>query len=348
MKKYIYITAIFLMQLLFGFCQNNEKNLSELMGPFLGQTLPDSVPVLFAPEFVSTGLNEGTITFTPDGKECYWSILFSGFETIVTSKIINGQWTRPVVASFSGRYYDGWPAIQPDGKRMFFHSTRPVMDSAAGITAKFNIWYIDKTSTGWSQPQPVNAPVNGSENSTCPSASKNGNLYISKRFNDGTEKLCRSELRNGVYQELEMLPDNVNILKDNFHGYISPDESFLIRPCYGRPDNIGAGWNYYITFRDNKNCWSDLINLGKEVNSVYCGGAPSVSADGKYLFFQGIAASGILDSLGHKLSLEEIIDQEIKIPARGSTDIYWIDANTIMKLINTTNLNKTKLTDKIY
>jgi len=159
-----------------------------------------------------------------------------------------------------------------------------------------------------------------------------GTLYISKRFSDGTEKLCRSELRNGVYQELKILPDNVNVLKDNFHGYISPDESYFIRICYGRPDNIGEGWNYYITFRKSDGTWSDLVNLGKEVNSVYCGGAPSISPDGNYLFFQGIAAASITDSLDRKSSLDELIDRDIKSPSKGSTDIYWIDAKIIEEL----------------
>ena len=345
MIKYICLAAILSLQLLLFSCGNIKKDPAAPKGPFFGLHCPDSVPGIFAPGFVSTGLNEGTITFSPEGNECYWSVLFSGFETIVTSRIENGHWTEPEVAPFSGRYYDGWPAFQPDGKRLFFHSARPVQDTMSGITARFNIWYVDKIPGGWSEPEPVNAPVNGSENSACPSASSNGNLYISKRFSDGTEKLCRSELIKGVYQELEILPDNVNILKGNFHGYISPDESFLVRPCHGRPDNIGAGWNYYITFRSNESLWSDLINAGPEVNSVYCGGTPSISADGNYFFFQGIVATGITDSLSRRLSLEEIIDQDIRTPSNGSTDIYWIDADAVRRLKDSASFNMPGLTD---
>lgn len=309
-----------------------KSDFPELSSSYFGQKAPGTTPDIFAPGMVSTGLNEVTLTFSPDGKECYWSILFSGFETIVTSKIENGKWTKPEIVPFAGKYYDGWPAMQPDGKRMFFHSSRPVADTSTGITAKFNIWYVVRMDNGWSEPRLVNAPVNGSGNSTCPSVTMNGNLYISKRFNDGSEKLCRSELRNGVYQELEILPDNINVLKDNYHGYISPDESYLIRICYGRPDNIGEGWNYYITFRKSNGTWSDLVNLGKEVNSVYCGGAPSISPDGKYLFFQGIADVSFTDSLDRKYALQELIERDIKSPSKGSTDIYCIDAKIIEEL----------------
>jgi hypothetical protein len=324
---------IFFIAVSFVACnQQKESELTVPGGFYFGQPNPTDKLEIFAPEIVSTGLNEGYITFSPDGKECYWSILFSDFVTIVTSKLENGQWTKPKVAPFAGKYYDGWPAIQSDGKRMFFHSSRPVADTSVGITAKFNIWYMDRTEKGWSDPVVVNAPVNGRENSTCPSVTRSGNLYISKRFSDGSEKLCRSELRNGFYQELEILPVNVNVLKDNYHGYISPDESYFIRICNGRPDNIGSGWNYYITFRKSDGTWSDLVNLGKEVNSVYCGGAPSISPDGKYLFFQGIAATSIIDSLDRKYSLEELIDLDVKSPQKGSTDIYWVSAKIMEEL----------------
>jgi len=299
---------------------------------FFGQELPANQLGIFAPGVVSTGLNEGAISFSPDGKECYWSILFSGFETIVTSKLENGTWTKPEVASFSGKYYDGWPAMQPDGKRMFFHSARPIADSSSGITAKFNIWYMDRQENGWSEPKIVNTPVNSSENSTCPSVTKNGTLYVSKRFSDDTEKLCRSEYINGSYQTLEVLPENVNVLKYNFHGYISPDESFLIRPMYGRPDNIGSGWNYYITFRDSLGKWSDLINLGKEINSLYCAGAPSISYDGKLLFFQARVAAKETFELDGRLNLKEMIEKEIKNHSNGSADIYWIDSKIVDKI----------------
>jgi len=330
MKKAL---ILFIIVYMFVACKQQKE--SELTVPgrfYFGQSNPTDKLVIFAPGIVSTGLNEGYIAFSPDGKECYWSVLFSDFVTIVTSKLENGKWTKPEFAAFAGKYYDGWPAMQPDGKRMFFHSSRPVADTSTGITAKFNVWYVDRTKNGWSDPVVVNAPVNGSENSTCPSVTRSGNLYISKRFNDGSEKLCRSVLHNGAYQELEILPENLNVLKDNYHGYISPDESYFIRICYGRPDNIGAGWNYYITFRKSDGTWSDLVNLGKEVNSVYCGGAPSISSDGKYLFFQGIVATSITDSLDRKYSLEELIDRDIKSPSKGSTDIYWIDAKIIEEL----------------
>jgi len=329
MKKARLWIMVILLCSLFGNAQNSQSGFTLGPEPYFGQTPPSIAAEIFSPGIVSTGLEESVVTFMPDGKECYWSILLSRFETILTSRLENGKWSEPEVAAFSGKYYDGWPAIQPDGKRLFFHSARPHADSAAGITAKYNIWYMDRTENGWSEPKIVGEPVNGSENSTCPSLTKNGTLYISKRFKDDTEKLCRSELVNGAFRELEVLPAHVNPLQYNFHGAVSPDESYIIRPLYGRKDTIGSGWNYYVSFRSCDGQWSELINLGKEINSIMCEGASSFSPDGKYLFFQARIPAKETLALERKHSLKELLDREIKNLANGSSDIYWIDAKII-------------------
>ena len=314
-------------------CNQVKKSDSPMpAAPFFGEITQVTEPVIFAPGYVSTGLEELVLTFTPDGRECYWSIMFAGFETILSSRLENGRWTEPEVAPFAGKYYDGWPSIQPDGKRMFFHSSRPVTDSTSGITSRFNIWYMDRTENGWSEPKILGAPVNGTETTTCPSVAKNGTIYVSKRFSNDTEKLCRAEYIDGAYTKLEVLPDNVNTLKNNFHGSISPDESYLVRPLYGRADNIGDGWNYYVSFRSKDGKWSDLINLGQKVNSLICSGATSFSTDGKFLFFQARAPFKLTYELDRKYSLKEMLDVELRSPGKGSSDIYRIDAKIIEEL----------------
>jgi len=311
---------------------SGEQGRKEYKGPYLGQPLPGNTPELLAPGFIDTGMEELVITFTPDGNECFWSVRFSGLETILTSRVEKGRWIEPEVAFFAGTWYDGWPVIQPDGKRMFFHSNRPVTNGTSGVTSTFNIWYLDKTASGWSDPQMLGIPVNGNDNTTCPSVTRTGNLYFSKRFADATEKLCRSEIKNGVYQEIEILPPAVNALELNFHGVISPDESYLIRPLYGREDNIGEGWNYYVSFRSPGGEWSDLINLGQAVNSIRCAGTTSFSCDGRYLFFDGLIVPDPIESLGRNYSLKELQERELRDPGKGSCDIYWMDAGFIETL----------------
>jgi len=70
--------------------------------------------------------------FTPDGREVYFSamdfsIRFS--EKVFVTTMIDGRWTRPRVASFSGDYFDGSPSMSSDGRYLFFSSARTLNQS---------------------------------------------------------------------------------------------------------------------------------------------------------------------------------------------------------------------------
>jgi hypothetical protein len=50
-----------------------------LSGPYLGQSLPDSIPQLFAPGVVSTGMFTRDVAISPDGKEIYFCVAIGNY-----------------------------------------------------------------------------------------------------------------------------------------------------------------------------------------------------------------------------------------------------------------------------
>lgn len=68
----------------------------------------------------------------------------------------NGRWRTPEVAPFSGRYSDADPFFTPDGSRFYFISNRPVVGKSQ---PDLDIWMIEKTGAGWSEPKNLDAPV---------------------------------------------------------------------------------------------------------------------------------------------------------------------------------------------
>ena len=72
---------------------------------------------------------------------------------------------------------------------------------------------------------------------------------------------------------------------DEFEGdvFVDREEPFVILVGFEREDNIGES-DLYISFKLENN-WSNVICLGKNVNSYGFDGSPSVTADGKYLVF---------------------------------------------------------------
>lgn len=72
-------------------------------GPYFGQKPPGTTPQIFAPGIVSTDAHEFGCSFSPDGKEFY----FTRRETprsptlIMVSKYVDGVWTKPEAAPFN-------------------------------------------------------------------------------------------------------------------------------------------------------------------------------------------------------------------------------------------------------
>ncbi len=87
MKNYFIILLLVKTTILLNLSYSQKNGLKGnnfpiFKGVYFGQTLPAIIPEIFAPGIVSTGMEESTITFTPDGKECYWTLL----------KRINTKW----------------------------------------------------------------------------------------------------------------------------------------------------------------------------------------------------------------------------------------------------------------
>lgn len=245
----------------------------------------DAKPVVFIPGVVSTPDDEFAPSFTPDGKTVYFS---SGSATeIYFSKLVNGKWSKPKMAAFSGSWKDMDPFISPDGNRLFFSSYRP-LDGAPQNKPQKNahIWYVDHLSGDkWSAPHHLGAPVNlEGINNYAPSVSRSGTLCF---FSPGRDinnkgKSYYAKWLGDHYDEPKVLSLNgANGVRDPF---ISPDESYLI---------FVSGNDLYISYHDG-NDWSAGQKLSAQVNSGDANGSPYVSPDGKMLYYTANHAPGIL------------------------------------------------------
>src|SRR4051794_31809929 len=82
---------------------------------------------LFAEGIINTDVDAYGPAFTPDGKTIYFvrRIKTTELEHIFVSRFVNGKWSEPQVAEFSGKYFDKEPFISPNGSQLFFASLRP-------------------------------------------------------------------------------------------------------------------------------------------------------------------------------------------------------------------------------
>jgi len=302
------LTPVALLFSTYAFATLTYDNWPDVAGPYLGQEPPGMMAEIFAPGIISTDRSEINSVFAPDRDEFYFTAWTreTGTKIMVTSQI-DGRWTAPEVASFSNHPTDVDLAISYDGKRVFFGTRRPRPGETEIREGVFDIWFANRTETGWSEEQYLGPVVNSGRSQIYPTVTRDGILYFQAVREEGYGKadIYRSRLIDGVYQTPENLGPVIN--SENYEGdvFVAHDESYLIVSVSGREDGFGEG-DLYISFRSLDGSWSPLKNMGGAINSDKRDFCPMVTPDGKYFFFSSKRV--------------------------GEGDIFWVDAKVINAL----------------
>jgi len=255
-----------------------------LEGDYLGQKPPEDRAELFGLGIISSiwGLHS-TAVFTPAGNEVYWApmMTFPGEiysrGGLLMMKRVNGRWTPPAWASFSGpNGEDDVPFFSPDGKRIYFISRRPLPGEKEKGTER--IWYADRTPDGWSEPRPLDPNVNSINKHWEFSLDREGNVYFAGQAPDslGLQDIYLARFSGGKYEKPVNLGEPINSAAVDDTPFIAPDGSYLV---------FERQFDLWVSFRGPDADWSEPVKLGAEVNSPSIELCPIVTADGKYLFF---------------------------------------------------------------
>jgi ribosomal protein L24E len=296
-------------------------------GPYLGQELPGGEPVIFAEGIVSTGLYTRDLAMTPDGNEIYFCSIVGNYAytAIFGTRLEDGRWTEPKALDFAcdPAWMNIEPFIHPDGSRFFFISNK---------SGNQDIWVADRTTNGWSDAWNLGEPVNSEAPEYFPSVTRNGTIYFT-REEPGTRasRIFRARPTGDGFEEPEQLPDRVNTTSAQFNAFIDPDERFLIVCVFGRKDSRGST-DYYITFRNEDDKWSALINMGALVNTD--GGleySPYVSPDGKYLFFMSSRKKPAQEVDILPITRERMMEMH-NSPGYGNPAVWWMESSFIDSL----------------
>ncbi len=301
-------------------------------GPWLGQSLPGGTPVLFGPGVVSTGLYERDLCASADGRELFWTLMGGDYSVLVGTRLQGGRWTRPEVLPFSGGpvTLDAEPTLTPDGRQLWFLSTRP-KDGSEPKRGWVNqdLWYVERTSQGWSEAKNPGAPVNSDQEEFFPSFTREGHLYFTRGTDGGkVSAIWRARRTAAGFQAAERLPDVINGAGPVFNAAISPDERLLVFCAARRPGNLG-GSDYWVSFRSADDRWSDPVNLGAPFNGPGLQAiAPGFSADGKHFFF---ATNRRTLPQGARRTYEGL-QQERTVPGNGNADVWWVATDVLERL----------------
>ena len=251
-----------------GFAQNKVFTCD-----YLCQTPPGDEPRIFAPGVVSlTNKNTHALQFSPDGQ----MLVISRYPDRTSYYMVhtNGGWSAPRRTSFTGKEV----SFDAAKRRLFYYDRGG------------DLCWVHYGDNGFSAPTRLGTNINTGETEYYPSITGQGNLFFSRngKWDQGRLMVARPEGED--FGAPVDLGDLVNAGGAS-HGFVAPDESYLL---FNSPRQGSYTKNdVWACFRQSDGKWSAPVNLGPRINcdamAVLC---PTVSPDGKYLFFTRLQEGG--------------------------------------------------------
>jgi Tol biopolymer transport system component len=242
----------------------------QLTGPYLGQSPPGMVAEVFAPDHISKmGRYEFAISFAPGGDRLLFTAQVPDeIVQVLQSRVIDGSWTKPEAVSLAaGARRDEMEAFfARDGRYVYFAPYDEGLD--------VRIWRVEIDGDRWVDPAPLTGPI-AEAPAFFPTSASSGTIYYT---NIAERKPYRARQANDGSWQPEPLA-----IEFGGHIFVAPDESFVLVDAR-RDDSRGKG-DIYVAFATADGGWTTPVNLGDGVNSEYSESCPSMSDDGKYLFF---------------------------------------------------------------
>lgn len=139
----------------------------------------EAAPVPWQPPTLSSDRFESHPALDPLTGDLYFvrsSPQFSGWRILV-SRCVAGEWQAAELAQFSGDGVEADPYIMPDGRRVYFISSRA--DPPEKTSDDLDIWYADRGADGsWGPPVRMPAPINSPAAEWFPRPDGQGRLYF--------------------------------------------------------------------------------------------------------------------------------------------------------------------------
>jgi WD40 repeat protein len=243
----------------------------------------------WAPPGISSPMFESHPAFDPRNGDLYFvrsSPQFAGWRILLARCGATG-WSSPVDAPFAGDGVEADPWFTPDGRSLYFISTR----TTDGIRrTDLDIWRVDRNAAGrWGTPERLPSPVNSTAQEWFPRLARDGWLYFGSGRPGGFGKtdIWRARRDAGGRWRVENLGPAINTARDEYEPLPSPD---------GRRMIVDSDGVYYES-RASGAGWTPRVRLGPQINANRTEIGAAVSPSGQSVMFARDAGAGLSGEL---------------------------------------------------
>jgi Tol biopolymer transport system component len=240
---------------------------------------------------VNTNRSDGTPCISPDGLSLYFTSNRPGSRShdlwVVTRSSKEESWSSPtnLGTRVNSSSMDYFPSISADGLSVYFYSAR------GGGRGGGDIWVSSRTSTDspWDYAVNLGSAVNSSAEDVSPNVSADGlSLMFASNRGGGHGSydlyICTRTSHDAPWSAAVNLSPVINSAYLDVAPSLSPDGLTLFFHSI-RSSGYGTYDLYYSRRQSLDSQWSDPVNIGPPVNSSYSELGPSISGDGRYLYW---------------------------------------------------------------
>lgn len=246
---------------------------------------------IFAPNVISAPTMSTAPTFSPDQSAVIYQRGDDQHHVWLFEAHREGDgWATPQVIGFDPQWHYLEPAWSVDGTYLIFASNRPIDGGSMPLDGHWSgktwtgrggqLWRSDRTASGWSEPKPLPAVINGNDSIFEPALSKSGTLYFMQPDEDGKFHLMRAGKKGEGYAKPEPLPFAVKGTVD-VDPAVAPDESYIL---FSSTRETPGKLSIFVTFR-KKDGWTAPKMLPGKINEGGSAMDLHLSPDEKTLYF---------------------------------------------------------------
>jgi OmpA-OmpF porin, OOP family len=194
------------------------------------------------------------------------------------------------------------PVMSPDGKTLYFgRKNHPQnkfgMAGTEQIAGSQDIWYSESLMGAWTTARRMSEALNRDQYNTIYSVSPDGQTilvkgaYVNGQYETRGFSIAKKSATGWEIPKKMEIPKYEKLSRGkNEYGYLSNDGKVLLM-AFSEKKNSDED-DIYASFLEKDGSWSEVINLGDDVNTDFTETTPFLAADGKTLYFSSNREGG--------------------------------------------------------